>query len=282
MCKSFPLSLKKKYRITVEDESSLEKKVDFKTTFPFLLFFLFIIIVLIGGLSVFLLTATPMKRFLPGYLKESERTATEQQHLRLDSLIHVYEVNEAYVNNIMNALNPTVDTTKNSIDRTPTPLSPDSLMPISKEEQNFMEEIRERDKYNIGYIPPTSSTLIFGSVNRDGIVTENSKNDFKADIVIPAGSSVTSVAEGKVISLASSPRNSGGYEVIIQHPDGYLSKTGRLTNLVVKSGDRVMAGQIIALSTTKSGTKSDHVSFELWHDGDPLIPSKYLNGGKSD
>ena len=143
-----------------------------------------------------------------------------------------------------------------------------------------MENIRERDKYNISYASPAAAqTMMFGSVNNAAVVSEDSKNKYQAEILLPAGASVSTIAEGKVISVASSPRASGGFEVIIQHPKGFLSKTSRLTGLMIRPGDRVAAGQIIAGGAASSGLKDNHVVFELWHDGDPLIPSRYLNGG---
>lgn len=272
--------LKKKYRLTLEDESSLEKKVNFSARFPVFLLILIVCVIIAGAFGVFVLASTPLKNHLPGYLKESERTATEAQHLRLDSLAYIYEANEAYINSILNALNPPEPTKNRQMESQPTPLSLDSLIPPSEEERLFMEQIRERDKYNIAYTSPAAAqTMMFGSVNKAAVVSEDSKDKYQAEIILPIGGTVSTVAEGKVISVATSPKASGGYEVIIQHPKGFLSKSSRLTNLLVRPGDRVAPGQIIASSTSKAGMKANHMVFELWHDGDPLIPSQYLNGG---
>lgn len=239
------------------------------------------IAVVAGAFGMFILASTPMKNYLPGYLKESERTATEEQHIRMDSLVKVYEINEAYISSILNALNPSEkDNLRTRMDRKPTPLSLDSLVAASEEEKKFMERIRERDKYNISYTSPAAAqTMMFQSVNNSAIISEKSKNKYQAEIILPSGGTISSIAEGKVISIASSPKASGGYEVIIQHPKGFLSKSSRLSNLRIQPGDRVAAGQIIAEGTSSSGQKKNHIFFELWHDGDPLIPSRYLNSG---
>lgn len=273
----------KKYRIILEDESSLQKKVNFSARLLWLILLLFLLTVLVGAFGVFILASTPMKNYLPGYLKESERTATEEQHLRLDSLVHIYEVNEAYVSSILNALNPDEKINpRENMERKTTPLSPDSLIPISEEEKIFMENIRERDKYNIAYASPAAAqTLMFGSVNKGAVITEDSKNKYQAEILLPIGGSVASIADGKVISIASSPKESGGYEVIIQHPKGFLTKSSHLSQLFIKPGDRVVSGQIIASGSYNPGRKANHIVLELWRDGDPLIPSEYLNGGEN-
>ena len=252
--------------------------MDFSARFPIYILLLIAIVIVAGAFSIFIFASTPLKNHLPGYLKESERTATEEQHLRVDSLVHVYEVNEAYIKSILAALNPDEETERNKIkDRKPLPLVPDSLKPASPEEKAFMEMIQERDKYNIAYVSPVAAqTLMFGSVNKSAIISQNSMESLQADIILPIGAPVSSVAEGRVISVASSPKVSGGYEVLIQHPKGFLSKSSRLSNVVVRPGDRVAAGQIIASSTAKPGMKSNHIVFELWRDGDPLIPARYL------
>ena len=272
------MRIDKRYRITVEDESKLEKKIDLRTRMPILLLIGLGIVAVAGCLGVFILASTPLKNYLPGYLKESERTATEEQHLRLDSLVRVYEVNEAYITGILNALIPTEDESyRGNRERKPTPLSLDSLLPASEEEKAFMESIRERDKYNIPYTSPAAAqTMMFGKVNKAAVITEESKDQYQAEILLPAGGAVTTIAEGKVISVASSPRASGGYEVIIQHPKGFLSKSSRLTNLVVRPGDRLSAGEIIATGTVGEGMRKNVMVFELWHDGDPLIPGRFL------
>lgn len=273
------MRLNKKYRVTVEDQSSLENKINFSARFPILILLIIAFTIVAGSFGIFILASTPMKNHLPGYLKESERTATEEQHLRLDSLTRVYEINEAYITGVLNALNPPDESQRKSMERKANPLSIDSLLPPSPEEKAFMENIRERDKYNIVYSTTAAQSLMFGSVSKGAVISQDTKDQYKARILLPAHTPVSAVAEGKVISVASSPKASGGYEVIIQHPKGFLSKSSRLTNLTVNPGDKVSSGQIIATGTATEGLKNNQVIFELWHDGDPLIPSRFLNGG---
>lgn len=271
----------KKYLIVIEDESSLEKKVNSSVQLPWLILILVALIFVAGMFGVFIITSTPLRNMLPGYLKESERTATEEQHLRLDSLVRVYEINEAYITGILDALNPSeVDSVRNFSESRHIPLSADSLMEPSEDEKLFMERIREREKYNISYASPAAAqTMMFGTVNNKAIISEPTLDKFQAEIILPDGAPVSAIADGKVISVANSPKSSGAYEIIIQHSKGFLSKSSHLTNLLVKPGDRVVAGQIIATGVTKRGLRDNHMIFELWHDGDQLIPSQYLNSG---
>ena len=278
------LSPARKYRIIIEDETSLEKKVNVSAGIQIFIFIGLGVLIIAVMLCILILTTTPLKSYLPGYLKESERTATEEQHLRLDSLIKVYEVNETYISNILNVLDPKVEEIEHE---KPTdsiitlPLSVDSLLPLSDEERTFVEQIRERDKFNISVLSQLDAeTLMFGNIAKSAIISNDSENELKAEFIVPDDTPVSAVAEGKVISIASSPKALGGYEVIIQHPKGFLSKTSRLGRLMVSPGEHVAAGEIIGRLNSNSGRISNIVIFELWHDGNPLVPSKYLNTGQ--
>ena len=274
------LNLKRKYRITVEDETTLENKLKVSWKLYFFIvaavgfFFLAILI------SIILLSSSPLRNSLPGYLKESERAATEEQHLRLDSLLQIYEMNEAYLTSVFNALEQVQPNDSLSQKRVMVTASTDSLLPTSEEERKFVETIRERDKYNIAVASPVDAEiLMFGSVHDAAVISEKSTNSLIAELIIPHGEPVSAVAEGKVISIASSPRAAGGYEVIIQHPKGFLSKSGRLAQLLIRPGEHVTSGQIIGSTSSSTGRKADVITFELWHNGDKLIPSRYLKGG---
>lgn len=272
------MSERKKYKFTIEDENTLEKRVNFSFTAPLFILFLVVFVVIAGAFGIFVFASTPMKNFLPGYLKESERTATEEQHIRLDSLVRIYEINEAYITGVLKALNPTQESLPIDTVGTLTPLTVDSLLPISDVEKEFMDRIQEREKYNINYTSTAAArSLRFGKVNKASVISETSKDNYTAEVLLPVNGTVSAIAEGKVISIASSPGAAGGYEIIIQHPQGFLSKSSGLTNLTVKAGDRVSAGEIIALGATNPGKKGNKMSLELWHDGDPLIPALYLD-----
>lgn len=271
------MEINKKYRLTLEDESSLRKKINFSATAPVFILIIVFFATVAATIGVLVFANTPLKKQLPGYLKDSERSASEAQHMRLDSLVQVYEVNEAYLNGILSALYPSETDTVVTETKEPVPLSPDSLMDASEEEKKFMETIRERDKYNITY-PATAvaQNMRFVPVNNSAVISEKSKDKFQSEILIPTGGTISSIAEGKVISVSSSPKISGAYEVIIQHPKGFLSKISRLNGVTVQPGDRVSAGQIIATRTAGMGTKSNLITLELWHDGEALLPSRYL------
>lgn len=274
---------RRRYSIIIEDESRLENVVRL-TMSPAKL------CLMIAGIVVFLMIAgtltvafTPARALLPGYLKDSERAATEEQHLRLDSLLEVYDNNQAYIANFMEVINTDRDVDRrqveenDSVSGNTTIFSADSLLPTSLVERKFLSVMMEREKYNISVIAPLAAeSMMFTPVNESSVVTQASQESTKADVILAKGSTVAAIADGKVIAVSQSVREGGGSAVIIQHPKGFLSRLSRLGNVLIEPGDNVTGGQVIALTSRGNSRMNEHITIEIWHNGTPLIPYDYL------
>jgi murein DD-endopeptidase MepM/ murein hydrolase activator NlpD len=88
------------------------------------------------------------------------------------------------------------------------------------------------------------------------------------------GSDVLSVAGGVVIWSAG--RAGYGKTVEIDHGNGYQTRYAHNDSLVVKAGDRVTAGQKIALMGDSGRASSPHVHFEVLKNGARVNPSKFV------
>ena len=269
------MKLRTRFKLTVEDESTLENRLTVSASV------LKWVLVGVAGMllamtcGAFLLLVSPAKRLLPGYLKESERAASEMQHLRLDSLHNAFLNNERYIDNVMEILEGR-PISPDTAARIPSSGS-DSLLPPSVEERRFVSLIRDREKYNVSVIAPlTAESMMFNPINDESVISKASKGKRKAEIILAKGSTVAAIADGRVISVSQSVREGGGSAVIIQHPKGFLSRCSRLGSVLVEVGDEVSGGQIIAVQNTTNALKEEIVSVELWHNGTPLSPSDYI------
>lgn len=269
------MKLRTRFKLTVEDESTLENRLTVSASV------LKWVLVGVAGMllamacGAFLLLVSPAKRLLPGYLKESERAASEMQHLRLDSLHNAFLNNERYIDNVMEILEGR-PISPDTAARIPSSGS-DSLLPPSVEERRFVSLIRDREKYNVSVIAPlTAESMMFNPINDESVISNASKGKRKAEIILAKGSTVAAIADGRVISVSQSVREGGGSAVIIQHPKGFLSRCSRLGSVLVEVGDEVSGGQIIAVQNTTNALKEEIVSVELWHNGTPLSPSDYI------
>ncbi|QWV94584.1 peptidoglycan DD-metalloendopeptidase family protein [Geomonas oryzisoli] len=96
------------------------------------------------------------------------------------------------------------------------------------------------------------------------------------DIAVPTGTRVKAIAAGKVIESGTH----GGYGnlVTVQHADGMVSMYGHNSQIEVKVGDQVEAGQTVALSGSTGRSTGPHVHFELWKNG-INVTRNYLDNG---
>lgn len=272
------MKIRSRFRLIFEDEQRLENLAVVSASGPKWLLAgvaVMLCIMLLGALVAFL---TPARRLLPGYLKESERSATEMQLMRLDSLTLAYETNAAYIENLRYVLNPAL-TGRDSLPKAlPGAASPtfDSILPTSSEELKFKAMMREREKYNVSIVAPLAAeSMMFSPVSAESVVSSDSRSSKKASIILAAKSTVAAIADGTVIAVSQSVRD-GGTVVIIQHPKGFLSRLSRLGQVLVEPGDAVTGGQIIAFTNHGNAQNGEVINLEMWHNGNPLIPYEYI------
>lgn len=87
-------------------------------------------------------------------------------------------------------------------------------------------------------------------------------------------SPVRAAAAGRVV-YAGSGLVGYGRLIILKHNDTYLSAYGHNRNLLVKEGEEVRAGQVIA-HMGSSGTNRTQLHFEIRRNGKPVDPLGYL------
>ena len=96
------------------------------------------------------------------------------------------------------------------------------------------------------------------------------------DFSAPAGSDVIATAAG-VVTYSG---NMSGYGnlVVVSHGDGLQTRYGHNSKLVVKVGDLVRKGQVIAKVGSTGRSTSPHVHYEVVRDNLFLNPAKFLGG----
>lgn len=88
------------------------------------------------------------------------------------------------------------------------------------------------------------------------------------------GDSVVAARSGEVV-YAGSGLAGYGQLIIVKHDEQFLSAYGHNSQLLVKEGDAVKAGQKIA-EVGSSGTDKNQLHFEIRRDGKPVDPLQYL------
>ena len=95
------------------------------------------------------------------------------------------------------------------------------------------------------------------------------------DFAAAEGAQVHAVASGIVTEAATA--NGYGELIEINHGNGYRTRYGHNSKLLVKIGDRVLKGQPIALIGSTGRSTGPHVHFELVMNGNVVNPGQYLD-----
>lgn len=95
------------------------------------------------------------------------------------------------------------------------------------------------------------------------------------DLAVPTGTPVKAPMDG-VVSLVNSGGD-GGNQIIIRHSNGYYTGYAHLSRLLVKKGDRIKQGDVIALSGNTGKSTGPHLHLTMTDPaGAKIDPGKYL------
>ena len=118
--------------------------------------------------------------------------------------------------------------------------------------------------------PPRMSWPVNGKILVPyGTAAGGQKND-GIDIQATAGESVKAADGGTVIYAGSDVAHLGNL-LLVQHPGGYITAYGNNESLLVKKGDAVKKGQVIAKAGSSGGVASPRVHFEVRRGGSKTI-----------
>ena len=103
----------------------------------------------------------------------------------------------------------------------------------------------------------------------------NGKKHDGIDIAAPTGSSVLAAADGEVIYSDDGVRGYGNM-VMLQHKDGFITIYAHNRENLVKGGEMVEKGSVIARLGNTGNSSGPHLHFEVRKDKKPRNPLFFL------
>jgi murein DD-endopeptidase MepM/ murein hydrolase activator NlpD len=96
------------------------------------------------------------------------------------------------------------------------------------------------------------------------------------DISVPLGSPVYSARDGQVVYSGHKYRGYGNV-VMIDHGDGFVTVYAHNSHNLVREGEKVVRGQMIARVGATGNATGSHCHFEIRHGNLAIDPRKYLS-----
>jgi murein DD-endopeptidase MepM/ murein hydrolase activator NlpD len=111
-----------------------------------------------------------------------------------------------------------------------------------------------------------------------GAKTNGGQND-GINLAVPEGTPIKAADDG-VVAYAGSELKGYGNLVLIRHSNGYVSAYANASELLVKRGDTIKRGQVIAHAGQTGNVTSPQLHFEIRKGSTPVDPTKYLGNAQ--
>ncbi len=271
-----------KYRVTIFNDDTLQEvwkirltKRDFFTIVVSSIIFLIVLVTI-------LISFTNLREFIPGYPDGNQRRQIILNALIVDSLQIEMEKRDRYFENMRRIISG--EAPDNLDQEQDTSISYDNIIFTKSVEDSLLRhQIEQEEQYNLSLaeneVANNEVSNLFFFTPLKGMVTSSFnpfKDHFGTDIVGNQGAIVHATLEGTVI-MASWTLDTG-YVIQIQHDNNLVSVYRHNAELLKSVGTRVQTGESIAIlgNTGEMFTSGPHLHFELWHNGEPIDPEKYV------
>src|SRR3954468_4992376 len=124
---------------------------------------------------------------------------------------------------------------------------------------------------------PTFRWPVRGKVVTSYGAKTNGKSNDGINLAVPEGTPVKAAEDG-VVAYSGNELKGYGNLVLVRHSNGYVTAYAHASELLVKRGDPIKRGQIIAKSGQSGEVASPQLHFEIRKGSSPVDPLQFLNG----
>jgi murein DD-endopeptidase MepM/ murein hydrolase activator NlpD len=97
------------------------------------------------------------------------------------------------------------------------------------------------------------------------------------NLAVPEGTPIKAAEDG-VVAYAGNELKGYGNLVLVRHANGFVTAYANASDILVKRGEAVKRGQVIAHSGQTGNVTSPQLHFEIRKGATPVDPAQYLSG----
>ena len=264
-----------KYRVVLVDTQTFAERFSFTLSGFNVFLAAGTTVVVLVGMTLFLIAYTPLREYIPGYASTKLRREALHLSTQVDSLESVVNYHEKQWSAVRRLLTnePLPDSV---VSEAPSAQAdPNKLKPTASE-QKFREQQEVQDQYRLtrrpnvqaraSLIPPVAGTLVEKYAPARG--------HLGVGWSVSSGTTIKCALDGTVVQADWSPDL--GHFLWVQHANNTLTFYSQNAQVLKKRGGRVRAGEALAISGKGLRNASAAVHFELWMNGQPVNPLVYL------
>lgn len=208
---------------------------------------------------------------------KNEKTAKVEPEAETKVVVSHKVQNGESLSTIAKKYNTTIGDIVNENKMTNTVLMTDQVIKVPTNKKKNFKITTVSSKSNNGlyaWNPPTKGWISSNYGWRTHPVSNARKFHAGVDIAAPKGAGIHAVASGRVIYVGS--RGGYGKLVIIAHEKGISTRYAHCSQILVKNGQMVKEGQLIAKVGATGVATGNHCHFEVRKNGKTQNPIKYL------
>lgn len=270
-----------KYRLVVLNNENLEELISLKLSkINVFLVIISSVIFLIGGTAL-IIAFSPIKESIPGYTNTDFKRQLVALNLLSDSLSGELIKRDRYLKNIKNIIEGRNLDTNNTLIIFSSESEKKITVEKTYEDSLLREQVEAEEKFNFfgsTKINNQSIENLLFFVPVSGLITQSYSFDerhYGIDIVTKENELIKSILNGVVV--LSSWTFETGHVVAVQHENGLLSVYKHNSVLLKEQGERVKAGEALAIiGNSGKWSSGPHLHFELWHNNNPVDPEEYI------
>ena len=236
-----------------------------------------LLVIVVAGIVVALVHYSLLLRRM-GEMEElrAENLALRKRTALMDELNLRLKGYETYVERINTLLGVSIKDTGGSYGEEETEVSP-----AARKEKEAIAANKEKALFVISLereIPSEWPLTRRGFVTR-GYVWDSSYHP-GIDIAVPVNTPVRATASGLVVDQGWD--NIYGNYVKLRHGEGYTTVYSHNSRVIVREGEWVRNGDIIAFSGNTGRSNAPHLHYEGWIKGIPVDPQPFLLGNRKE